>query len=328
MSRSAILLAVVCGLTVGAAPEQVLIAQDKSQASKEDDSQQRGRFLRRLREDIRSLTGTDDEDKDKAQQRDGKDARTPTLAARPKESGFQPIQGRYDGVRIPEPTQPNQSNAGRVPGFRLSDQLPSNRETPTAPDLANNPPRKGFGLTLEEKGDQLVVDALQRNGNAAEADFRRGDVVLEIGGVPVKTITEFDEITRILSQGDQIEVSISRSGKEEKKLLQLGSVPDTGSVAAPDGLRGPSLVASGPRDFVPDFAPEPDARFTRQLPGSAVGSGLGGSDMEQVSGNQQMIQNSAAINQMQETIRRQQEMIEQLQKELQGQQGSNRRRNQ
>ncbi len=333
MPKSFILLAVLCGIAIATVPGQELRAQDKNQAGKQDDSQQRGRLFRRFRDDLRSLTGADKGEKEKSPQRDANGSQTPRLAQRPTNSAVQPNQGRFDGIRVPEPTNPGD----RAPGFRLSDQPPGNNTAP-APELApipNKPPRKGFGLTLEEKGEQLVVDSVARNGNAAEADFKRGDVILEIGGVPVKSIAEFDDITGILGEGDQVEVSVSRNGKEEKRLLQNGSIPDAEAMPAPMTHapatqavpRGPSLVPSLANDFVPSMAPDQDPPFTQQLPGSAEQNEIGSSVLANPGSVQQSGQKNAALLQMQETIRRQQLMIEQLQRELQARQGSNRRKN-
>jgi len=88
-------------------------------------------------------------------------------------------------------------------------------------------------MMLQAKGnDQLVVSAIQRNGNAARSGLRVGDQVVSAGGGKLSSMEEFKQIAKTLGQGDQIEVEFVRNGKKQKSLLQFGVAPEEGQIAS------------------------------------------------------------------------------------------------
>lgn len=120
-------------------------------------------------------------------------------------------------------------------------------------------PAVGFGLELKtDRKDQIYVASVDRDGNAAEAGIRKGDYVLELGGTPLSSVEEFEEIVKVMHDGDQLELKISRKGQTSDILLTFGEASETSDdreyePAAPQS--GHSVLqppgASDRYDFVP-----------------------------------------------------------------------------
>jgi hypothetical protein len=83
----------------------------------------------------------------------------------------------------------------------------------------------GFGMLIELKKEKLIVTKLDPKGNAAEEGIKRGDEITAVGGVDIESLSEFNDITKIMRDGDQIEVGYARRGKKEKSYVQLGDLP-------------------------------------------------------------------------------------------------------
>ena len=104
-------------------------------------------------------------------------------------------------------------------------------------------------------------------GNAAEAGLRRGDVLVEAGGVELTSIEEFEEIAKILGAGDQLELKVARSGRTGKVMLQHGQQPTledvdnaTVNVQTGSGTRSQrQRPASTPNRYQDDFSFVPPA---------------------------------------------------------------------
>lgn len=85
-------------------------------------------------------------------------------------------------------------------------------------------------MLLELRAKKLVVTQLNPRGNAHEAGIRKGDVVIDAGGMELGSLDEFNEVADILGQGDQLEFEITRRGKKEKVLIQFGTAPKEGEI--------------------------------------------------------------------------------------------------
>lgn len=272
----------------------------------------RGGFLRRLREDLRNeeeARAAKEKEREKAAA--NRQNREPTPAQRPNSgeaNGGVATDRLSDGSgRLPH------SNA---PGFRLSDSgvLPLPGSPLRAPDEAAErlpaPPRQGFGLVLADRDENLFVQTVEPGGNAAEAGLRRGDQVVQLGGIEVHSIAEFDEITGIMKPGDQIDLVFSREGEKSTIQLQSGSPPPLS-----DESEGPPLVA-GPEpdspapDFVPGLTPPQEPALDHGSAMPAVG-GVGPSVLQQQSHN-----SAPGVEQLQQTVIQQQQVIRQLQQDV------------
>ncbi|MFT5299500.1 MAG: hypothetical protein ACI87E_000815 [Mariniblastus sp.] len=190
-----------------------------------------GRILKRIREDLSSNSDKKPASADKSKSKDKKSTsakrssakKSPTPAVRPGGSAT-PTRAK----RQPTPTIAN----------RLANQFDQARLTEPKPATnANRSAQKtslGFGMYLESKkekdGEKFVVTKVASKGNADQAGIRRGDVVLAVGGVKVASMDEFNEITEILGQGDQIEFEFARRDQEKKVLIQFGVAPKEGEL--------------------------------------------------------------------------------------------------
>ena len=74
------------------------------------------------------------------------------------------------------------------------------------------------GFEVENRGRDLVVDHVAPGGPAAEAGLRIGDVVLDIGGIPPKSVLGFK--TALLQRGtaDPVTLRVRRAGGAEERV--------------------------------------------------------------------------------------------------------------
>ncbi len=314
LSVAAALIAVISVLQPQGACAQQPGASDKQPAA-ESRGPFRGGFLRRLRDDLRSEEEARAA-KEKEKAAANRENREPTPARRPN-SGQQPGQaGGQNGVDRPVP------GAGRLPGtnapgFHLSDSgvLPLPGSPHRAPeemaDRLPTPPRQGFGLVLADRDEELFVQTVEPDGNAAECGLRRGDQVLQLGGIDIHSIAEFDEITGIMKAGDQIDLVFSREGEKSTAQLQFGSAPPLG-----EETEGPPLIAdTDPDSPAPDFVPEPAPQRLPNLDSELAAPALTGNGSF-VLQEQQQLAPGTGVAQLQQTVLKQQQIIRQLQADV------------
>lgn len=67
----------------------------------------------------------------------------------------------------------------------------------------------------------VVVSYLQKEGAAANADIRKGDIILKIDNTPVDSRSQFEEVLSYHSPGDKIQVVYKRNQKIISKSLTL-----------------------------------------------------------------------------------------------------------
>ena len=77
-----------------------------------------------------------------------------------------------------------------------------------------HPPRPWLGMSTQDPGGTLVVARLTPGGPAARAGVRLGDVVVGVGGSPVKGLAEFFRaVWRLGPAGVDVPLSLSRGGE-------------------------------------------------------------------------------------------------------------------
>jgi hypothetical protein len=198
-----------------------------------------GRFLRRLRDDI---TGNSTPKKPTPVKSSAKQpkSKAPTPIRKPSSAKSKvptPIVG--SGKVSTSKTRTNKSPASPIAG-------PS-----SATNQAKRSTKKstiGFGMLLETRGEAIVVTQVASKGNASDAGIKAGDVIQGAGGVDLTSLEEFNEISTILGQGDQLEFNVVRRGKKKDILIQFGTAPDEGEIAktpAPKKKNDYSFVPQG-----------------------------------------------------------------------------------
>jgi serine protease Do len=93
-----------------------------------------------------------------------------------------------------------------------------------APVVDEPPPAAGegsLGLRVREAGGKLVVEGVDADGPAARAGLAKGDVVLAVGGVAVRTLKDVADRLKGLEAGSVIVVRIDLDGKPEDVSVTL-----------------------------------------------------------------------------------------------------------
>lgn len=143
--------------------------------------------------------------------------------------GGRGVQSRNDPAQLPYAGNPSQENRLQAVSARKRNQNST-----------------GFGMKLKaDKSDKILIDNMDRNGNADNAGLKRGDQVVAIGGVPIGSVEEFDEIAQILSDGDQMEVRVLRRGKEVDVVLTYGEPIDVENGLSQSAASGYAPSSSG-----------------------------------------------------------------------------------
>ena len=146
---------------------------------------------------------------------------------------------------------------------------------PVASASSNSVAAIGFGMKVEAaKDNSLVISQIDPRGNAAEAGLKRGDQIVELGGIELSAIEEYNGIVGILGQGDQLELKVLQKGQAKKVNLMFGQPkevesPGTETITdevtraveqpgrkAPIGTGVGYSKVSGDYDFVPQAQPE------------------------------------------------------------------------
>lgn len=78
----------------------------------------------------------------------------------------------------------------------------------------NAPPRPWLGLFATEVGERIVIAGVSGRGPARKADVRPGDIVLNVGGEEVRSLSGFfKSIWRQGAAGVDVPMSLNRDGK-------------------------------------------------------------------------------------------------------------------
>jgi len=225
-----------------------------------------GRFLRRLRDD---LTGRSFQPKPAPKPAYKKpklaNKKAPTPAVKPKAGAPTPARRPAGtvGSGVPTPasrTAPINSRTPRTPDLhaptlaqpktKIPPSIVSADKLPPMPTKSAEKPTINFGMFLQTRNDKLVVTQIDPKGNASKSGVKRGDVIKGTGGIDLTNMQEFNEITEVLSQGDQLEFVIDRGGKEKEMLIMFGKLADRKNEIAPA-----EPVDSKPLDFELDRKP-------------------------------------------------------------------------
>ena len=192
----------------------------------------RGTLFKKLKKEI-----VDEFGGDKAKTPTPTPRRAPTPAQRPANRKVQtPTQARTPQQR--QSAQPNVATR-RLPPMKNRAQATSNRDTAAARrpiQPAAISASKGFGVVVQmSKNNDMVVTRVHPQGNAVKAGLRPGDIVKTVGSVKLTSLEEYDQITKGLGAGDQMEFEVVRRGRPEKALVQFGTIPKASEITTTAG---------------------------------------------------------------------------------------------
>jgi len=90
---------------------------------------------------------------------------------------------------------------------------------------------KSLGLNSDQPSGALVA-SVTTNSPAAKAGIKQGDVITAAGGHPVKQVGDLPRIVAGTPPGQQLDLTILRSGKEMKLAVPLGELSESPKQAA------------------------------------------------------------------------------------------------
>lgn len=242
----------------------------------------------------------------------------------PRNQATKPSSSRQSAQSANQNTRPELGQPESAPQGRQVDFASSPAATRKQPKPST---KEGFGFELVDRDGGVFIDKVKPKGNADQADLKKGDRIAKIGGVEVELIQQFEEIAGMLENGDQIEIVISRRGKEEDVTLQFGTPPaepETPSENEQTETAPPEFRLSEPGE-IPDFAP-PASETSRYAPGVTELPEENESASRNTNSNgfrspslpaERDSSNGYAEAEYQRIIRQQQEQIRQLQGQLQ-----------
>ena len=146
--------------------------------------------------------------------------------------------------------------------------IPINQAKTLMPQLRKGTIVRGFlGVSIQpvdetlakalklDKAQGALVSSLVKDGPAAKAGVKRGDVILSLNGVNVKDPRTLSRMAAGLSPGDKGKLGISRKGKSLTISLTIGKMPGQTRVASATGKAelGDKLGLEG-QNLTPDIA--------------------------------------------------------------------------
>ena len=280
-----------------------------------DAQSRRPRFFQKIKDDLFGGSQAQQQSQKKAQQ---------DAAAKQQQSRQQQARGRQanqSSGRVPTPV--SQSGRAPVPAKKSSiygnrNNSTSSRDSKTSLSFGDTPKnvrpatrskRNGFGfqIALSSK-EKLIVSSVDRGGNAEEAGLRRGDQILEIGGIEATSVEEFDEIAKVMGQGDEMEFKFGRSGRDKKVNIRFGQLPEMEDIK---DLETAKTTDEKRYDFAPpssnDFKGSKSVldRSTERNPMQPVSANFNDKSRQQIQFlNQRIVEQNQQIRKLQQEIQR------------------------
>ena len=90
-----------------------------------------------------------------------------------------------------------------------------------------------------------LVREVMKNGPAAKAGLKEGDIILKVAGNGVQDAADLRNMVADLRPGEKYEFEVLRDGKRSTMGIKIGAKPDDGTVAADDSGSGPEPEEEG-----------------------------------------------------------------------------------
>jgi serine protease Do len=134
---------------------------------------------------------------------------------------------------------------------------------PITPDLA-----RSFGLDGERGA--LIADVV-KDGPAAKAGLKSGDIVLEFDGKKIRDMNELPRIVAATPVGKSVSLKMLRDGKVQDVEVSVGRLADTGDEA--DKKNGEDKLGIAVRELTRDLANRMGLKETQGVVVTGVKSG-------------------------------------------------------
>ena len=83
--------------------------------------------------------------------------------------------------------------------------------------------KKYFGLPEVKEG--VLVSGVIQEGPAAEAGLKRGDILLDLDGMPTPSMSEYHDVLSEFTPSDRLRLGLFRKGKELRVMIQPSIFP-------------------------------------------------------------------------------------------------------
>ena len=113
----------------------------------------------------------------------------------------------------------------------------------------NQPLAESFGL---KKAMGALVGSLEKNGPAAKAGVKPGDVILKFNGKSINSSTELPPLVADLKPGSKAQLDIWRDGKHQEITVALGELGDTKLAKDDSDKLSKSRLGVAVRPLTPD----------------------------------------------------------------------------
>ncbi len=114
------------------------------------------------------------------------------------------------------------------------------------PELA-----RSFGLS-ETRG--ALVAEVNPGTPAAKAGLKRGDIIINFDGTPIKHMNELPRLVAATQPGTKAQVTVLRDGKEKTFSLTVTELEEERQAAGPEEMEEDSSVGLGVDDLTPEMA--------------------------------------------------------------------------
>lgn len=157
-------------------------------------------------------------------------AKEPTLAKKPATATKKSTASRTptpatkkETTSLKKPTLAKEATTGaNASTAAQTKKFGDDRQTKVDQTLA----AKGFGMWIQESRERFFVSQINPRGNAAAAGLQRGDLIVNIGGAPLKVLDEYAAIAKAMRGGDRVDFEVSRRGSKPKEVaVQYGKAP-------------------------------------------------------------------------------------------------------
>lgn len=182
----------------------------------------KGRFMKRMFRDLAPPPKSAKPASKKGQLQ----LKQPTFATRPAQNAQPTLADQSSRSRNTKlrSTQPARSELNR----KSAKPLPKPSEAAdrdALPTRSNAKATLAFGMLVMLQKDKLYVAQLDPEGNAAAAGVRIGDQLVAGGGIDFESMADYNGIGDILEDGDQLEFEVLRGGREREMMIVYGEVP-------------------------------------------------------------------------------------------------------